>query len=355
MVSDTNTSKDNTASSKTPDQAETTESLEKQPVPEVIKFKSKFFSIVEGTHFIAGAKEGEHYMVTPLSEQTVELTLGGIKRELKLKDTSADGVMLDIVAKSLKFVQRIQIGDKVPSELTTGEASWEITDQHRDIAKKRLTMQLVTWLTGDEEVFSDMKQLEMVADDPLNKAKINDAFIGAARELGIPANESEKVIDLVNDFAEELAYIEALRGQFLRLLVIEKNVAKLNEIYMNDTSINETVSRVRSLSDIAFAAFREDFSMIDLHTKYIIDVLKHMPDKIKTVHKFRDEMYCRFWAWRELIEEWELTPPQRSPGIETLLQTTYTFLAQRFLPQDEWELFTKLHESTLKLGNEQVW
>ena len=135
----------------------------------------------------------------------------------------------------------------------------------------------------------------------------------------------------------------------------DETLIRIESIYLNDNRVYEILSRVEGLSRIAFDEFRDEFKNIDLHTKRIINVLKYMPDTIKSVRKFRDDLHSRFWAWRELIEEWELTPPQRSVGMEALLQTTYEFLAQRFLPQDEWELFTKLHENTLKMGNEQVW
>lgn len=324
-------------------------------IPETIQLKHKFFSVSDEIYFRAGEHEDEFFMVTPIEDQIVELSLSGIKRELKLKNNSHDGFMLSMVEKSLRFVQRIAIGDKIPTELLSGKASWEVTDEHRAVAQKRLTMQLVTWLLGEEEVFTDIEQLNMVADDPNNKAKINDAFESAAKELGVPVDEKEKIIDLVNEFAEELAYIEALRGQFLRLLVIQHRFKDLTDIYLNDNRMSEEVGRVTTLCEGAFDAFREDFKSIDYHTKNIIDVLKLMPEKIKIVRKFRDDMHSRFWAWRDLIEEWELTPAGRSVTVEKLIQVTYQFLAQRFLAQDEWSLFSKSQENTLKSGNESIW
>ncbi len=344
----------NTDTAPEKENAESSSSEDGPAIPETIQLKHKFFTVSEDIYFRAGEREDEFYMVTPIEDQMVELSLGGVKKELKLKPNSHDGFMLGMIEKSLAYVQRIAIGDKIPTELLSGKASWEVTETHRIVANKRLTMQLVTWLLGEEEVFTDKEQLDMVADDPSNKAKINDAFENAAKELGIPVEEKEKVIDLINEFAEELAYIEALRGQFLRLMIIDSRIKELNNIYMNDKRMFEIVSRVDSLAQGAFDQFRDDFKMIDQNTKHIIDVLKNMPDKIKTVRKFRDAMHSRFWAWRELIEEWELTPAGRSVNVEKLTQDTYQFLAQRFMPQDEWSLFSQLQESTLK-GNESVW
>jgi len=332
-----------------------TNEQEEAPLPEVLKLNHKFFSMVPGSYFRASEREDECYMVTPLSdEETVELPLNGIRRELKIKETSSDHQMLDLVKKALRFVQRIQDGDNFPSKILTGKASWEVTELHRTVAQKRLTMQLITWLSGEEEVITDKAQLDMVADDPANKIKILDAFEGAAKEIGIPVEEKEKILDMINEFAEELAYIEALRGQFLRLMVIESRLAELNPIYTNDSRMFETLDRVTRLANGAFDIFRKDFENIDLHTKHIIYILKDMPATIKNINRFRDDLYGRFWAWRELIEEWELTPAGRSVNVERLVQKTYEFLAQRFLPQDEWELFTQLKEKTMETA-QKLW
>ncbi len=328
---------------------------EPPPVPETVELKHPFFAAVEGIYFrLADGKE-DAVMATPLDTGVVELSLGGISRELKLADDSADAYMLGTIAKSLQYVQRISIGDSVPMEIRSGEASWDVTDKDRAIARGRISMQLVTWLSGDEEIVTDMEQLAMVSEDPTMKAKISEAFGEAAEKLGLGRDNVEKVVDLVDSLGEELSYIEALRNQLQRIFVVESRIAELGELYRSDRGVMETITPVSRLSHIAMTGFRRDFEDVDAQTGEIMAVLKNIGAQIKYIRTNRDDLYRRFWAWKEIVEKWEAHPARRTRNCEDLLQETYRFLAQRFLPQNEWELFTKAQERAAEAQTESTW
>ena len=77
--------------------------------------------------------------------------------------------MLGMIAEALEFVSILRIGDPLPREVCTGEASWEPDATHLALASMRLRMQLVAWLNAgaavDAPEMNDDALLRL-ADDP---------------------------------------------------------------------------------------------------------------------------------------------------------------------------------------------
>ena len=86
--------------------------------------------------------------------------------------------MLGLIAAALDFVSVVRVGDALPLEVCTGEASWEPSAMHLTLASTRLRMQLVAWLnvgsTGDEPDMN-AESLLHVADDPAMRRQMQAA------------------------------------------------------------------------------------------------------------------------------------------------------------------------------------
>ena len=324
-------------------------------IPETVVLEHPFFAAVDGACFFRNEHTGEAVMRLPLDGATAELPFRGIKSELKMADGSPDLLVLDTIEKALNFVPAIRIGDAFPSELHSGQASWDISDKHRALARARISMQLVSWLSGDEAVMHDGAQLEMIAEDPSMKAKISEAFGEAAQKLGMRADQKEEVVNLVDGLAEELSYIEALQNQFQFISVVEARLEELSIIYRSERGIMESLTQASRLCAIPMKNFRERFEELDAQTGEIIAALKNMAIQVKFIRDFRDDMYQRFWAWMPLAKKWTERPARRSAESEIMILETYQFLAQRFLPQNEWELFSQARDNAAKKESETVW
>ena len=322
-------------------------------VPETVAFKNPFFSAVKGTFFRMVDETNTPVMVTPLETGAVDLKFASVQRELDLKDDDPDWIMLQFVGDALKFVKGLKIGDPLPSELHSGKPSWEVTENHRKVAQSRISMQLVTWMSGDEEVMTDADQLAQIADDPAMKDKVNEAFGAAAEKLGMKRDDREEVVNLVSGLAEEMAAIEAVRDRFKKVTIVEERIAELSKIYKAEKSVMETIVPVNRLLTVAMKGFRDSIEEIDAQTGEIMAVLRNMALQVKFIREKRDEMHRRLWAWDHIVSRWDRTPARRGPDAEKLLQETYHFLAQRFLPQKEWELFSKAQEKAQ--NTETVW
>jgi hypothetical protein len=82
-------------------------------------------------------------MVVTLGERQVALPLRSLQREFGIENDTPDGRMLGLIAAALDFVSVVRIGDALPLDVCTGEASWEPSAMHLTLASTRPRMQLV--------------------------------------------------------------------------------------------------------------------------------------------------------------------------------------------------------------------
>ena len=312
------------------------------------KCEQKFFTAVEGSYFRKSEHTSEPVFVMNLGGEEVILPLRGIRREFKVEEETPDDEMLELVSNGLDYVKALMPGDDLPPELLTGKASWEISDTHRQVAKQRISMQLVSWMSGEENLISDPEQLMQVADDPGVKEKINKAFNQAAEE--IDADDANMVVDLI----EELAYIETLREQFRGVLQMQEKIWSLRDAAAKHRSILDTATSVGKLLAIAVEEFGEEFGMADGQTGEIISVLKNIGTQRDYIRSVRNYVYRRLVAWDELLRGWEREPGRMAETVPDLLRKTYQFLAPRYMQTDDWLLASQVQGNQEDL-KEQVW
>lgn len=306
----------------------------------IVSFEHKFFSSFDDLYFRM-TDTGEPVAVLKLATNEAILGFDGIKREFMLKPDSHDFAMLDKVAEGLKFVRGLRPGEPLPKEVTTREASWDPTERHRRIARQRLTMQLVTWLTGNEHIFTSAEELAQVAEDPQVKKNIQLAFAEAAEALGLGRDRREEVVMYIETLAKELAYIECERDVFAEICKIDEKVQALRRIYSADRSMIETTDQVARLSQRALKVFRDFFEQVDAQTGEILAMLKNIDNQIEYIRSVRDEVHRRQLPWEDYIPIWKQLFTVRSDENTNRIRDLYQFLAPRFMQVNEWVLVTK--------------
>ncbi|WP_207481513.1 hypothetical protein [Arenibaculum pallidiluteum] len=300
-------------------------------------FEHKVFT-VDGGFFAPISTTGEAAFHIPLGDLKGAVPLETLRFEFNLGPDSLDGRLLDIVEKSLRYVKEIRPGDSIPHELLDGSASWKVEEKHREIAKNRLTVQLVSWLTGGEAVIVDLTQLEQIAGDPTTRQKVNEAFTRAAEKLGLGKDRREEVVNMVDTLARELSFIEALRDRFGYVKQIQRNFDVLSNLYRRDQGIRNEIFRMQALIKTPVMNFEGMFGQTDAQTGEILAVLRNIQAQIKFIRDVRDDLHFRLMLWDDLIARWTATPIEKSPEMEALLKETYRFLARHFSSQVEWPL-----------------
>jgi hypothetical protein len=246
--------------------------------------------------------------------------------------------MLELIAQSLDFVACLRPGDALPAEVLSGAASWEPDEMHLKIANARLQWQLVTWLnsgTGAEEQALDAESILQVADDPGRKAQVQQAFAKAAQTLGLATRED--VIRQVEDLAQELAYIEALRDRLLRRVKsMAEKLSRMAQNYHGDGPHLETLTQVRRLTGIALKLIARRFEELDAQTGEVMAALRNAESQRAFIRSNRDWLYRTQRAWQSLLLEWDVAGTSFDEGMMLLLGRSYQFLAPRFMPVTEW-------------------
>lgn len=311
------------------------------PPPSVVAFEHRFFGSFPDLFFYRPEFGGDPVAVVKLGDNEVSLNFRGIKAEFNIADGSPDDAMMKLVSEGLSFVNGLRVGDPIPKEVLTREASWEPSELHFQIAYNRLTLQLATWMSGKENVITNPEELMQLAEDPQTKQKVTNAFEQAAEQLGLGRDRKAEVIDRIEGLSKELAYIEALRDKARTLGMIEQKLQALGRLYGLERSMGEILNPCARLANNAHKQFKARFQAVDNQTAEIIEVLKALDMKIEIIRNARDDLHRRLMAWTEVFDAWTACRAEISEDNADLVQETYRFLAPRFLMVSEWALVTK--------------
>lgn len=300
-------------------------------------FEHRLFS-VEGGYFAIQKSTGEAAFHVPLGELKGAIPLSTLRYEFRLQENSVDNRLLDVVEKSLRYVKEIRPYDSIPHELLDGRASWSVEERHRQTARNRLSLQLVSWMTGGEMSVSDTAKLAQLAEDPQTKQRVQEAFIRMAEKLGLGKDRRQEVVDMIENVAREFSYIEALRERFGRVRYVAAQLNVLGNLYRRDTSIRNDIFRMQVLIKPPLNNFDTAFGQVDAQTGEVLSVVKNLQAQIRFIRDTRDELHHRLMQWDDVIAQWDAATIERSAAIEILLKETYRFLARHFSQAAEWPL-----------------
>lgn len=300
-------------------------------------FQHKIFSL-SGAFFAIDSGSKQPVLHITLGDLNAALPFNTLMDSFQIAEESPDAKLLSVVAKGLNYVKQIRPGEEIPGELLDGRASWSVDEKHRKIAKGRLTVQLVSWITGSEMIVVDADELEQIVEDPQTKQRLKAAFTELAAKLGIEKENSDKYIsDRIDDLAQELSYIEALRDRFKAIQSIGDSLSKIGHLYRTDRTLNSELSRMQGLLRKPLKVYDGIFEQADAQTGEVVGALKSFESTVRFIRKIRDELRGRLLEWEELLQAWESTPIEKSPAIEQLQKQTYRFLANRFIETKVWE------------------
>jgi len=284
------------------------------------------------------ASDGTPSMMLRLAELDAVVPIRSLSSEFAL-DENGDAELLEMVVAGLKYVKTIRPGDSIPREILDGTASWALEDRHVDIAKGRITLQISSWLTGQEQVIFDQSALLQMADDPAVKARVNEAFGDIAVKLGLPRERKQEVIDRIDTVVRELAYIEALRERFRgTILVIRDKILMFIKIYRRDRSIEEEFGRIENLMRRPVNEIGGILDQVDAQCGEIISLLRNLDRQITFIRESRDELHSRMMLWDDIIPKWLAITVERSPENEQSMKELYRFLARNFIIEKPWQL-----------------
>jgi hypothetical protein len=286
-------------------------------------------------------------MVVQLDSQEAVLPLQSVAREFRVDPTSADGQMLNLIEQALEFVVSLKLGDKLPSELNGGAASWEPTEQDRRVAASRVRHNLL------RSVFARLgKRVTATGtpgweEQPNNRDLLQEAITAAVAQLD--GTDEDEIIARIASISEEMAYIEAMRRPLTR--GIGNIREKLLKISLGEVAISqqETFKQVQSLARLGIKEIMSRFDDVDVRLDDFLGVLRDIPVAIAGLRRQRDWLFRTNRAWTAVFADWDAAPKHFNEFLLRVVERTYVFLAPRFMSFQEWtSLESKMKKSTLR-------
>ncbi len=299
-------------------------------------FTSKVFQL-PGGYFSLSKDNNDPVLNVHLGDVWGKIPFRTLRESFQIEDKSDDARLLSIVEKGLKYVKEIRPGDSIPRELLDGSASWRVDERHLTIARGRLTLQLVSWITGRESMITDRFQLEQIVEDPQTKQKAQEAFSKLAKQFGLPEERKQEMVDKVDYLARELSYIEALRDRYAQVQKIMSRLVQAKRTFKGDGQIVADVARMQALAKTPIANFDDIFDQVDAQTSEVMAMLRTFDAQVSFIRRMRDELHTSLMVWDEMIEMWDGNDIDKEPETESRLKRTYQFLAKNFLISKVWQ------------------
>jgi len=289
-------------------------------------FESAFFRMSEA--------DGRPVLVIPMDDQEAWLSLDGTMREFRISRASEDGIMLGLVARGLEFVTGLRVGDWLPSEILTGEASWAADEAFQERALARLNLFLLAWM-ADGASSTAREVLSRVGQAPVSSEGLEAGLrLMASKVGGITPGEAMARISRI---ADEFAYIESLRDRLLRGAARMATVLnRVAHTFRGDSTHKEILAQVRRLASIGVTDLHARFDQANCVITDVEEVVVY-PDRVMAALRWhRDALYVRWRAWEPFIVEWGTMEIKQNAKMWQFVYETYRFLAPRFMTIVEW-------------------
>jgi hypothetical protein len=306
--------------------------------PENVKFdfENRVFA-VDGAVF-RKTSSGEVALYVSMGETVGAVPIKQLRSVFEIEADSQDEKLLEYAVDGLEFVREIRPGDSVPLEVLTGEASWMVDEKYLFAAKARITMQLIAWLTKEECDSNDPRKFLERADDPETKKLVQEAFSEVAESLGYGKEKREDVVQLVDRFAQEMSYIEALRDQLGQILTIAKTLKDLYKAHRSDNNLSEAITRCNTLLEKPVRSIFRKFPALDDEVGDVLNTLRYYDTKVEYVRKVRDQLRQVYLIWEDLMAVWAACDTSSATEAEHAIRKTYQFAAKHFVQTDNWSL-----------------
>ena len=310
-----------------------------QPLtPNTVQFQHPFFSTNADGHFRLNGAERLPVYVISLGDQSGVVSFLSIKQQLALGDHGADEAMLDAVAEALKFVGELRLGDTLPDEIVSGEASWEPDARHLKIANRRIVAAMVKWSEQWEGPIAELSDLRRFLAEHVDREKIARALGRLDTIVGNGDGGVSQIQPVLMGLAKELSYIEALRENIERIRrigAILEHVRTAGGGQANDT--HKTAAVLRVFNNM-MGMFNEMLASVDRQIDDISAAVAAHETVGGQMRQIRDQLRCELIAWEEQLTHWDGVTPKNidltvmAPKVGDL----YRFLAPLYSPVDDW-------------------
>lgn len=307
--------------------------------PRRLTLRHPLFRTFSEPYFRMSEADRQPVFAFQLDDREATLPIPRLMREFGIAPQDEDGQLLALVGPSLQFVTGLRIGDPIPSEVLTGEASWIGEMLHRDLAVTRINMFILAWMAGYTADRLDKMTMASVLHGRDVVSEVTAGVAKVALHLGRPPGA---VMQRMGALANEIAHIEALREWLLRgAQRMGGVVTRLSRTYTGDSTNKDMLAQIRRLCAKGIAEMQAEFTSVDL---VLADPPRALGDgdaALAAIRATRDALYCRWRAWEPFNREWGTIEARANARTMHLAHETYQFLAPRYMTAMEWRGSTR--------------
>lgn len=315
-----------------------TPTLENEPrKPDLARrfvFAHKVFA-TPGAVFKLDEQNGEPVLAIDLGDLKATLGLETLRRGFAIAPDSADGRLLEAVARGLRFVRRIRPGDAIPAELLDGSASWTVEPRHVAISKGRIAAGLLAWI-GQDAKTGRAVEFAALAEDPAFKPELQIAFDKLATRLGFSEDRRTDAIDMADLLAEELAFVEALRERVALARNLVETLKRLRVPYKRDRGVLGQIDGAVRLLERPVVAYENRLVLVDGRIGEVAEAILQLHHLIDFIRETRDHLHTDTMRWDGLLAAWYREEPESSAAQQRKIAATYRFAARYFPASSEW-------------------
>jgi hypothetical protein len=122
-------------------------------------FQARVFQ-APGACFLLKGKEKEPMYAVDMGTGQGYISLKDLRRTFLIAEGSHDDKLIEQAAAGLRFVPDIRPGDEIPNEILNGTASWAVARKHKQIARDRIQIQLLSWMGGKPITYTNPEELK---------------------------------------------------------------------------------------------------------------------------------------------------------------------------------------------------
>ncbi len=285
--------------------------------------------------------EGAFFTLQPGSlEPVMRVRLGGssgtvplrqVAATFDIKPDSPDGLLLRKVEVALRHVPAIRHGDRIPSEVVTGQASWAIEDRHKEMAALRIVGPLFRTIGR-----ADLGALEGTSDTAeAVRRQVRDVAEEIARRIGLEPSRRQEVVDRADLLVGEMAFIEALRGYYKPVFDMSRKLREIAKAHARDRGFADQLTSAQNLLKTPVQKLQKVLDDADALVADPVKALREVEATVKKLRRLRDALHFETMRWGDLPPRWATLRTDRDEAAGEALSLS-RFLSTNFYSVKSW-------------------
>ncbi len=276
-------------------------------------------------------------MVVQIDNHEAVLPLRSIAHEFRIEPDSADGQMLALIEQALEFVVVLHLGEALPSELDSGEASWTPTLLDRQLAASRFWHELVRSMTARSGHGAKISAVSPGWENiPPNHELLRAAIQAAAGELG--GLDAGEITERAAAISGEMAYVETMRRALMRGMSDPRDKLFPPLSAPIPAVRREMLQQVQTLARRGMKEINRRLDEADVPLDDTLGMLRDPPAAIEGLRVQRDRLFRLNRAWEPVFADWARMSGHVDDFFWQAVERTYAFLAPRFMSFQEWAI-----------------